>query len=108
MGFFDDQVRLRKKNDEELFNNSVDKIYSDVLGESRRSVSADRNNLINVVNEVLSYYHYKKVSIPTSLSEDGEIIEYAANYSGMMTCRLELEGQWHMDSLGPLKGFAAS
>ncbi len=105
MGFFDEQVRQRKKNDDELFRNSVDKIYSDVLGESKSTIRSGKNSIITAVNEVLSYFHCKKVSIPAEMTEATEIINYAADQAGMMTCRTRLTGKWHLDSLGPMIGF---
>ena len=104
MGWFDEQVRIRKKKDEELYERSFDNIASKVLGE-RRGLNDVRAALKNAIDEVFYYYNYPKVEIPATIQEPLEQIEYAANTVGMMKAMITLKDGWYTDCFGPIIAF---
>ncbi|MBQ7614145.1 MAG: ATP-binding cassette domain-containing protein [Butyrivibrio sp.] len=104
MGWFDEQVRIRKKKDEELYERSFDNIASKVLGE-RRGLNDVRAALKNAIDEVFYYYNFPKVEIPANITEPLQQIEYAANTVGMMKATLKLKDGWYTDCLGPIIAF---
>ena len=60
MGWFDEQIKLRRKNDEEIFSEAFVDIADAVLG-TKRSPSNDGNGEreIDAIWEILKYYKVK-------------------------------------------------
>ncbi len=101
MGWFDEQIRQRKRRDEELFKDSYDNISRKVLGEKVEN-GRDRLNLKSAIDEIFYYYSYPKVEIPLSIKDPLEQIEYAVNSVGMMKANITLGTKWYTDCFGPI------
>ena len=60
MGWFDNQIDERRKSDQELLENSFDKIAGVVLGQrTAEKIHDERIITKNAIDEILKYYHYK-------------------------------------------------
>ena len=104
MGWFDDQIRQRKKMDDELFKDSYDNLANKVLGERSRNRALNRD-ILSAVKEVMDYYNYPMPDIPHGITEPIEIIEYSAGSVGMMSATFQLHGKWYTDCFGPIIAF---
>ncbi len=101
MGWFDEQIRLRKRIDDELYQRSYENIANRVLGQMI-GMTDDRTLMKNAIEQVLRYYDYPKVEIPMGIKEPLEQIEYAANSVGMMKASITLKEGWFTDCFGPI------
>ncbi len=101
MGWFDEQVRQRKRIDEELFEGAYENITRKITGR-READGVRKGSIRSAIDEVFDYYHYQKVDIPSNIEDPIEQIEYAAGTVGMMKANLTLHGSWETDCYGPI------
>ncbi len=101
MGWFDEQIRLRKRIDDELYQRSYENIANRVLGQMIGQRD-DKTLLKNAIEQVLRFYDYPKVEIPMGIKDPLEQIEYAANSVGMMKANIKLKEGWYTDCFGPI------
>ena len=106
MSWFDDQIRLRKQKDQEVFEDSIFRMASVVLG-SKRAGALDDGRLVTkeAVDEILKYYHIRPAEIPEDIRNEGEQLEYCLRPHGIMHRSVRLEKRWYRDCFGPLLGY---
>lgn len=105
MGWFDEQIRRRKENDNDVFAETLDQIASSVMGKRGGSVyDNDKISAQNALNEILKFYHLKSRKIPDSLTDIEKQVEYAVRPYGMMYRTVELENGWYKDAAGAMIG----
>ncbi|MBR1669805.1 MAG: ATP-binding cassette domain-containing protein [Butyrivibrio sp.] len=104
MGWFDEQIRQRKRIDEELFRDSYENIAKKVLGE-RVSNPEAHLDVKNAIDEVFGFYNYPRIDIPSNITDALDQIEYAANSVGMMKANIKLGKDWYTDCFGPIIAF---
>ena len=106
MDLFDDQIRQRKQNDQDIFENSIIKMASVVTGgHAYGTISDNRIITRGVIDEVLKYYHYRTAEIPDSITEPEEQLEHACRPHGLMYRMVELKEGWYRDATGAFLGF---
>ncbi|MBR5338074.1 MAG: ATP-binding cassette domain-containing protein [Lachnospiraceae bacterium] len=106
MGWFDQQVRQIKKNDQEVFEESIFQMASVVLGRRDSGVAAEDRILTSIaIDEILKYYHFKPTVVPKSVNDREEQIEYCMRPHGIMYRMAELKGDWYKDSYMPLLAY---
>ena len=103
MGWFDEQIRLRKQSDQDIFEDSVFRMASAVIGR-RGAGSLNDSRIItkDAVDEVLRYYHMKPSSVQDEKLPPPEQLENALRHSGVMYREAALTEKWYKDSFGPL------
>ena len=70
MSWFDDQIRLRKQKDQELFEDSIFRMASAVLGKQGAGVLNDERIVTKAaIDDILKYYHYKSTDIPDNIQD---------------------------------------
>lgn len=108
MGWFDEQIRQRIQQDQEVFEESFAQVASSILG-SRAALRLENDRLIakQALDEILKYYHCKPADIPDEIQDMEAQIEYALRPLGMMTRDVELTEGWYRDAFGPMLGFIA-
>ena len=103
MGWFDEQIRLRKQMDEEAFEDSFINIAGAVMG---RRLSASLNNerqaARDAMDEVLRYYRGKSREIPDKLKDFEEEMEFLCRPYGIMRRTVHLSKHWHKDAVGAM------
>ena len=108
MGWFDKQVRLRKQNDQSVFEESIFRMASVVLGRSGAQMAED-GRLISkaAIDEILKYYRFKPAEIPDSVKDVEEQLEYCLRPHGIMRRNIRLEETWYREAFGPIlvRGF---
>ena len=106
MSWFDDQIRLRKQKDQELFEDSIFRMASVVLGQSGAgSLNDDRIVTKAAIDEILKFYHIRPGEIPDSIQETDEQLEYSLRPHGIMRRNVRLEGAWYRSAFGPMLAF---
>ena len=103
MGWFDEQIRQRKQNDQNIFEDALFGMTSAVLGKQGANVLNDRRIITEaVIDEILKYYHLKPTEIPDSVTEPEEQLKYALRPHGLMYRRITLSEDWYKNSFGPI------
>ena len=106
MGWFDEQIKLRKKKDHDAFDRTFLRIACAVTGNKKAlSGLGAEERAQNAVDEILSYYHTDSVEIPPKIDTPEKRLEFALNRSGIMYRTVELEESWYKDAFGPMLGF---
>ena len=109
MGIFDDQIRQRKLNDQELFEDSILRMASAVVGqETAGSMASQRVVTKEAVDDILKFYRITPVDIPASVTNPEEQLEYTLRPHGIMHRMVALSKGWHKDAFGPMIAYRAS
>lgn len=73
MGWFDEQIKLRKQSDDDAFADSFVKMAGAVMGEKvLASLNDDRIVAKNEIDEILKFYHVKSREVPDSIEDMNE------------------------------------
>ena len=69
MGWFDEQIRDRKKNDDDAFAEAFANMASAITGKkSDAALNNDRAVTKDAIDEILKYYHIKSREVPENIS----------------------------------------
>ena len=103
MGWFDEQLRERSQSDQEVFEESMFRMASVVLGRRLAGSLNDQRTLAkDALDDILKYYHYKPVEIPAEITDPEEQLEYCLRPHGIMRRSIKLEEGWYHDATGPI------
>ena len=85
MGWFDEQIRLRKLNDEELFEDSFLDMAGAVMGgKLQASLENSRVKTKNAIDTILRSFHVRTREIPEEVTELEEQLDYLLDPQGIM------------------------
>ncbi len=105
MGWFDEQIKERKKHDQEVFEEAFADISSSVTGEKISSAFADDGaRAKSAIDEILNFYHVKTRDVPDGVKDVNEQLEYLMRPYGIMRRTVLLEKRWHKDAMGAMLG----
>ena len=106
MGWFDEQIRQRKESDQDIFEDSIFRMASVVLGK-RGAGQLNSQRLITkeAIDDILKFYHYKPADIPDTLTDPDEQLEFCLRPHGLMRRNVKLEEGWYRDAYGPMLAF---
>ena len=106
MGWFDEQIRQRKLSDQELFEDSLFRMASVVLGKQRAGMlNDDRIVTKEAIDDILKYYHYKPAEVPDTIRDLDEQLEFCLRPHGLMRRNVLLKEKWYQDAFGPMLAF---
>jgi NHLM bacteriocin system ABC transporter ATP-binding protein len=103
MGWFEEQIKQRKENDDNVFSDSFVNLAGAVMG-SKISAALNDNGQItkNAIDEILKYYHVKSREIPDNIRDMNEQLEYLLRPYGIMRRIVHLEKGWYRDACGAM------
>ena len=105
MGWFDEQIRDRKKNDDDAFAEAFANMASAITGKKGDTVlNNDRTVTKDAIDEILKYYHVKSREVPDSISDTNEQLEYLMRPYGIMRRTVKLDGKWYRNAIGAMLG----
>ena len=105
MGWFDEQLKVRKEHDEDVFADAFANMASSVLGTNiPLSIHNDRVLSQDAMLQVLKFYHVKAREIPTGMDDFNEQLEFLLRPSGIMHRTVHLEEGWQHDAVGAMLG----
>ena len=105
MGWFDEQIRDRKHNDDEAFAEAFANMASAVTGgKIEASLNNDRAVTKDAIDEILRYYHVKSREVPDEIGDVNEQLEYLMRPFGIMRRTVTLEKGWYRDAVGAMLG----
>ena len=105
MGWIDEQIRLRKKKDDELFTDSLMEAAGTVMGEKHQYIDDDRKLTGSALEKILRYYHRSCPETPESIDTLEEQLEYVMYPQGMLYRKVSLEDGWYRHAVGAYLGF---
>lgn len=109
MGWFDEQIRERKRQDNERFADAMDEI-SFIITRKKTRVSREMGEsskqacITRAISQVLKYYHIKTNEVPQNIEGLQDQLEYLCRPYGMMRRTVKLEQGWYKDAIGALLG----
>ena len=103
MGWFDEQIKQRKRNDDAIFSEAFVGIADAVLGSRQASIySTEEEKAEDAIGEILKYYHAKPREVPASVKGLNDRLEFLLRPYGIMRRRVKLEKGWHRDAVGAI------
>ena len=105
MGWFDEQIKERKQNDNEVFAETFMHIAGAVMGKkTAKALNDDRTVTKNAIDEILKYYHAKTREVPDDIKDMNDQIEYLMRPYGIMRRNVTLTKGWYQDAIGAMLG----
>ena len=103
MGWFEEQIRQRRQNDEEMLQDAFADL-SRAAGDSKTffSFESDSRRADSAVREILAFYHAKMPEIPDSVKELSDRLEYATRSNGIMRRTVKLAPGWYKSAAGAM------
>ncbi len=105
MGWFDEQIRQRAENDQNVLEDSFFRMASVVMDKWDAERLEDQRLIAKeALDEILKYFHRKAAEIPEHITDVDEQMEYVLRPAGLMTREVRLEDNWQNDAYGPMLG----
>ncbi|MGN0813933.1 MAG: NHLP bacteriocin export ABC transporter permease/ATPase subunit [Candidatus Coproplasma sp.] len=104
MGWFDEQIKMRKDKDDEALDESLKGISAVIEGKKYYSFGDDREKIKCVLDEILAFYHIKSREIPPEIKDLSEQMEYLCRPHGIMYRSVKLEKGWYKNAAGAMLG----
>ena len=109
MGLFDEQIRQRKQGDQELFEDSILRMASAVVGRNvAGALASERIVTKEAIDDILKYYRINPVEIPAHVTDPDEQLEFALRPHGIMHRMTALSEGWYKDAFGPMIAYRKS
>ena len=99
MGWFDEQIRQRKKDDADTLS---DALYDITNAVSDKKTFFQSGNAKNETEKILEYYGVKSRDLPDSLKDTDSQIEYLIRPHGIMKRTVELKRGWYKNASYPM------
>ncbi len=105
MGWFDEQIRLRKQRDNDAFQDAFSNIAGAVMGRRIAAALNDQRTVTkDAIDVILKYYHVKSREVPDNITEMNEQLEFLLRPYGIMRRTVKLSGEWYRDAIGAMLG----
>lgn len=105
MGWFDEQIRQRMENDDEMFADAFAQMVNLVSSEKMISSFTDNRQIAEeAIGDILKYYHIRAQEIPDKIKDINEVLEFLLRPSGIMRRTVRLSEGWYKDAVGAMLG----
>ncbi|MCH5194467.1 MAG: NHLP bacteriocin export ABC transporter permease/ATPase subunit [Oscillospiraceae bacterium] len=109
MGWFDEQIKQRKEQDQDTFEEAIAGISDAVTGLRISSAFAnEQGKAKDAIDEILRYYHVKTREVPESVTDIDEQLEFLMRPYGIMRRTVNLDKGWYRDAIGAMLGVRKS
>ena len=109
MGWFDEQIKERKKHDQDTFEEAFLGISDAVTGARVSAAFADdRSRAKDAIDAILRFYHVKSQEVPETITDMNEQLEFLMRPYGIMRRTVHLEKGWYKDAIGAMLGVRKS
>ena len=103
MGWFDEQIRLRKLNDEVLLEESFLDMAGSVMGRQlQASLENNRIRTKNAIDAVLQSMNVRSRDIPDDITELNDQLDYLLEPHGIMRRAVYLPPGWYKEAAGSM------
>ncbi len=106
MGWFDEQIKQRIKNDDEAFMDAFADMAGVVMGKSAiaAALNDDARLTRDAIEEILRFYHVKPKEMPENIKDMNDQLEFLLRPAGIMRRNVKLQKGWHKDGIGAMLG----
>ena len=109
MGWFDEQIKERRRLDQDNFADAMDEISSVItrkeMGSGARNQGANERSQVEwAVGKILEYYHLKPRELPENIKSFPDQLEYLCRPYGIMRRTVKLESDWYQNAVGAYLG----
>lgn len=105
MGWFDEQIRQRIENDDEMFADAFAQMANLVTNEKIITDFSDNRKLAEeAIGDILKYYHVQAQEVPEKMKDVDEILEFLLRPSGIMKRNVKLSEGWYQNAVGAMLG----
>ena len=105
MGWFDNQIKNRIRQDDEAFSDAFIHIAGAVMGKKLTAALHDsRVQAKTSIEEILKFYHIKPQELPENVRSADEQLEFFLRPHGIMQRQVALTEGWYKDAMGPMLG----
>ena len=101
MGWFEDQVKTRKKLDAKTFEDSFLSLAG-IRTDDQKDLSDEAVRDNYAISQVLSYYHHQSVDIPKNITKFNDKLNYALKQSDIEYRKVELNDSYVGDGVSPI------
>ena len=109
MGWFDEQIKERKKHDQDTFEEAFLGISDAVTGARVSAAFADdRSRAKDAIDAILRFYRVKSQEVPDTIQDMNEQLEFLMRPYGIMRRTVHLEKGWYKDAIGAMLGVRKS
>ena len=103
MGWFDEQIKQRKRSDDQLFEEAFVRMADAVLDTKMADAfQTDEAKAVGEIGEILKYYCIKPREVPASVKGLDDRLEYLLRPHGVMRRNVQLHKGWYHDALGAM------
>ena len=102
MGWFDEQIKQRKLNDSQVFEDSFARIADAVMG---KRTSGHLDNSVytqDAMKQILKYYGFTAQDIPNDIKDFNEQLEFLCRPHGLMRRTIKLDKDFYKDAISPI------
>lgn len=109
MGWFDEQIKERRRYDQDNFADAMDEISAVItrkeMGSGARNQEANERSQVEwAVGKILEHYHLKPRELPENIKSLPDQLEYLCRPYGIMRRTVKLEKDWYKNAAGVYLG----
>ena len=102
MGWFDEQIKNRIKNDDAQFEAAFARMAGIVMSEETLIIEDEKKAADDAVNQILAYYRLRLREVPGEITGLLERMEYLLRPAGVMWRIVRLSPGWSSNAIGPM------
>lgn len=104
MGWFDEQIKQRMRNDDNAFTGAFADMSSVIMGKGvlGGDFYDDTKQAKDAIEEILKFYKIPMQELPVNVKEINDVLEFLLRPSGIMRRTVTLDGEWYKDGMGAL------
>lgn len=103
MSIFDEQLKKRRKNDDDIMAGSLGRLKAAVSGKKVVSSSSELEE--NALQSIFSWFGVKAINPPSLMEDFNSRLEFMLNPTGIMKRKICLSDEWWKDGYGPILAF---
>ena len=100
MGWFDEQIEDRKRQERKLLADSYERLHLTVTGRKSGDSFLEGEDVNDALETLLKYFGIRERTIPRRLKGLEEKLDYLLSASDIMYRKVTLEPGWHVDAMG--------
>ncbi|MEA4853377.1 MAG: ATP-binding cassette domain-containing protein [Christensenella sp.] len=102
MGWFDEQIKQRIKNDDEQFEAAFAKMANIVMDADELILKDEEAASDDAMKQILTYFRVRPREIPDDITGSVERLEYMLRPAGIMWRSVRLKPGWSRNAVGPM------
>ena len=104
MGWFDEQIKNKKKHERQLLSDSFENLARSVTGRRTTSVLMDETDVSDAVSALLKHLSIKEKEVPAKIKGLRDRLDYLLSSTGVLYREVILTKGWHVDAMGAMIG----